>query len=255
MNGFNIYAKNSNPTYADDITCLNGSPNGLQSMLNICFLYSCKWRFQFNARKSEIIIFENSSNACRNNFDTHQWHIGDETILVSTECKHLGILLDKKLSNTCRIREACTKGRKAYFSVKSNMTGPVNPLTMASLYKKVVIPTLLYGCELWNNLSKSDLRKLNQFQHFVLKNIQGFSTRTRSDICESMLGLADITREMDRRKLLFFGRLCNLDPQSNTKSIFRFRLFDFISKQGSSHMSKGFINDIVGLLNRYMCTL
>ncbi|KAK3106167.1 hypothetical protein FSP39_014105 [Pinctada imbricata] len=244
------FVKNSNPSYADDITCLNSSPNGLQSMLNICFTYSCKWRFQFNAKKSIIVVFENV-RIQRRNFETRKWYIGTEIVTVHNECKHLGILLDRKLSNTCRIIEACSKGRKTYFSLKSSMTGPVNPVTMANLYKKVIVPTVLYGCELWNSLSKSDVRKLNQFQHFVLKDIQGFNIRTRSDISESLLGLTEIIREVDRRKLLFFGKLCSLDTQSNTKGIFRLRIFDFVYKQDNSSSCKGFVVDVVKLLHQY----
>ena len=63
------------------------------------------------------------------------------------------------------------------------MPGTVNPLTATSLYRKDILPSLLYGCELWNELSISDTKKLRQLQHFLVKDMQGFETRTRSDMC------------------------------------------------------------------------
>ena len=92
------------------------------------------------------------------------------------------------------------------------MSGTVNPLTVTSLYRKVILQSSLYGCELWNELSISDTKKLSQLQHFLVKEMQGFVTRTRSDMCESMLGLLEIVREIDKRKLLFFCKLCHLEP-------------------------------------------
>ena len=214
-------ANTSNPSYADDIACLNDSPKGLQVLLNTCYSYSCKWRFNFNAKKSVVIMFEYTRTHVHNrHLDRYQWYIGIETIPVVDSCKHLGITLDRRLTNACRVHEACSRARKSYFSLKSNMPGTVNPLTATSLYRKVILPSLLYGCELWNELSVTDTKKLSQLQHFLVKDMHGFETRTRSDMCESMLGLLEIVREIDKRKLLFFCKLCHLQPATNTKNIF-----------------------------------
>jgi hypothetical protein len=57
------------------------------------------------------------------------------------------------------------------------------------LVTSIVIPSVLYGCEVWNDLKNKDLLLLNKLQHFVAKHAHKFSTLTRSDICESMVGL------------------------------------------------------------------
>ncbi len=82
----------------------------------------------------------------------------------------------------------------------------LNPLTSASLYRKIIMPTVLYGCELWNHLTKAESDELNKLQHFIVKKIQGFNIRTRSDMCESMLGLYRITSEIDKRKLMLLHK-------------------------------------------------
>ena len=90
-----------------------------------------------------------------------------------------------------------------------NPTG-LNPMTCASLYKKIVIPTIIYGCEIWNHLSVAEVDKINRTQRRIVKNIQGFSLRTRTDIFESMLGLHPLSSEIDKRKLIFLHKIMSL---------------------------------------------
>jgi hypothetical protein len=82
-----------------------------------------------------------------------------------------------------------------------------NPLALIKLYKTVVIPSCLYECEVWNNFKNQDSRLLNRLQHFIAKHIQQLPKLTRSDICESLVGLNPITCEIEKRKLYFFGKL------------------------------------------------
>ena len=84
-----------------------------QVLLKTCYSYSCKWRFNFNAKKSVVIMFEYTrTHVIR---DRYQWYIGIETIPVVDSCKHLGITLDRRLTNACRVHEACSRARKSYF--------------------------------------------------------------------------------------------------------------------------------------------
>lgn len=111
-----------------------------------------------------------------------------------------------------------------------------------NLYKKVVLPSTLYGCEIWNELKSQDYQLLNKFQHFIVKDIQGLKTSTRSDMCESLVGLRPITSEIDKKKLLFFEKLCNFSHDILVKKIFLFRLFTYLNdKQDKSF---GYVKDI-----------
>lgn len=90
---------------------------------------------------------------------------------------------------------------------------------------------------------------LNQFQHFIAKRILHLKTLTRSDMCESLLGLHPIMACVDRRKLYFFQKLCNLDGKYLSKRIFLLRLFSFYYDTERKHL--GFIPDIIKLLYQY----
>ena len=47
-------------------------------------------------------------------------------------------------------------------------------------------------------------------------------------MCEAIFGLQPIVSEIDKRKLQYFGRLCLMDTNTLTKTIFLNRLFTYI---------------------------
>ena len=117
----------------------------------------------------------------------------------------------------------------------------VNPVVATSLYKKIVLPCLMYGSELWNNLRQQDHTELNKLQHHVVKKIQGFEITVRSDMCESMVGLNPITAEIDK--------LLTLKPASISKQIFIRKMYMFLT--GRPIPQTGFIPDICNILSKY----
>lgn len=77
---------------------------------------------------------------------------------------HIGIVINNKLTVSDRILSACRKGQKAYYALNDVGSNYFNPLTLSHLYKTIVLPTVLYWCELWNNISANDYQRLNVFQ-------------------------------------------------------------------------------------------
>ncbi|XP_067679737.1 uncharacterized protein [Haliotis asinina] len=67
----------------------------------------------------------------------------------------------------------------------------------------------LFGCKLWNNLSKAQVLALERSERAALKIAQGLprSTRTHTCICNALLGWTSLESEIDKRKLLFLGNL------------------------------------------------
>ena len=236
------HIRSCNPGFADDITCINLTPNGLQTMLDTAYQYSCKWRFQFNSGKSNILCY----NQKLHNDQTLEFSLGDSKIKPSNASLHLGTT---DLLSTSDIDSSCRKGRNAYFAIVGMGSQTLNPLTVTSLYSKVVVPTVLYGCEMWNNLSKKDLCNLQIFQHFVVKHIQGMHRRTRSDMCETMLDLFRLTVVVEERKFMFLQKLCQIEPNILSIQIFTFRLFQCLLSPDRKQL--GFIPDTIGILQKY----
>ncbi|KAK3098279.1 hypothetical protein FSP39_017911 [Pinctada imbricata] len=208
-------------------------------------VHKCIWRFKFNAQKSCVIKFR----ATGAKMEELSWNLGGVELPVEISCTHLGIVINQKCNCSDRISLACSKGRRTYFSLADIGSSYLNPMTISHLYKTVVQPTILYGCELWTNLTKQDFQKLQTLQHFICKNAMQLPTRCRSDIYESFFDILPIHSEIDRRKLLFFGRLCQMSTESLPKEVFLARLFSYCEHISSSQ--SGFIPDILNVLASY----
>ena len=219
---FNI--PSSNPTLADDICIIALTPQGLQNVLDSVFEYSQRWRFTFNAAKCNVLYFHQKGP---NYADNLSWNLGEGCIKISKSYNHLGIHLNSKFDPGERTSNACRKGRQAYFALKTSEH--LNPITVSKLYKRVVLPSVLYGCELWCDLRAKDIGTLNKFQHFIAKHTMGLPCHTRSDMCES--------------------RLCELDTTHLKKRIFITRLFSYLLKNDIKHY--GFVQDIIPILMKY----
>ncbi|VDI82238.1 Hypothetical predicted protein [Mytilus galloprovincialis] len=230
----------SNPSFADDVVCIGTSPQKLQILLNCAYDYSLRWRFEFNPLKSVILCYKNELE--------HVFNLGDNDVNILTETRNLGILRTVDLSPSSDIQLSCRKGQNAYFAIAGTGTCLLNPLTVCSLYNKIVIPSVLYGCELWNGLKMKDITSLETFQHFIVKHIQGLSRRTRSDMCESMINLERLPVLVEKRKLTFLCKLCEMKAESLTKQIFIYRLYQFFGD--TCRKQYGFIPDVINILSK-----
>jgi hypothetical protein len=172
----------SNPTFADDIALIAMSPLHLQRLVDIVYRYCNTWNVDINVDKSNVVVFNKKRKQPQVGII-----YGSEYINQTNSSKHLGILQESNMKLHTRINERIQKGKNAFYSMAGQGLHPsgVNPLVSVGLYMKIVIPTVLYASELWNDMSASDLTAIETFQHFAVKKIK-VST---FDMSESMLGV------------------------------------------------------------------
>ena len=116
------------------------------------------------------------------------FHFGNDTIRQETSANYLGILQITTLKSTKRTREQIQKGHNSFHATVGYGVKPLgkSPETAISKYRKLTAPNVLYGCDVWNNLSHTKSLELDRFQLQVAKRIQCFPMCTRTDICESI---------------------------------------------------------------------
>jgi hypothetical protein len=76
-------------------------------------------------------------------------------------------------------------------------------------------------------LSKTELLLLERAQRYIAKSIQGLERRTRTDMCNGLLGWTSIEGYIDMKKLLYVGNICRQDNQLLPRRIFVTRLLMF----------------------------
>ena len=113
--------------------------------------------------------------------------------------------MDKYLSMSEAVSEACRKLKSTFFSITKNGLSPrgLNPLTFASIYKTVVLPKAIYGCELWNTLSTSNVSQLEKAHRLCLKYMQNMPMYTSTVFVLNSLGTVPIENAIDHKKTHF----------------------------------------------------
>ena len=220
-------------------------------MIRICYNSSCNWRYEYQPPKCTVVVCnESESEFHRSN---RVWQIGDAYIDEDDCYKHLRIHCNKYLSLDENMKSATIKLKSTLLSLGNcgvHEEG-LNPITSKHIYKTIVLPKALYGCEIWDNLSIKHLDMLEMAHRFCVKYLQSLPKRTNTDLALSLINLQNIEHEIDYRKLMFLRQLCCLPLDYTAKEIFLYRLVNF---NGRISSQRGFIPDIHRILEKYSLT-
>ena len=243
---FNINC--GNPAVADDKLVLSLAKIGIDVMVNICKNHSDKWRYEFQPPKCTIVVYNESPLDYR--ISKRIWNMGDARLEEDVLYKHLGVCLNKYLYIDDNVKEAANKLKGTLLSLTNSgiHDGGLNPLTSKRIYKAVVIPKALYGCELWNSLLPKHMEILEKAHRFCVRFIQSLPRSTSTDVAFTLLNLNCIEYDIDYRKLIFFGQLCNLPPQYCIKEFFIHRLIEYRNR---ANIMREVIADIYRILGKY----
>ena len=82
----------TSPSFADDISLLSIYPTFLSSLMNLCYAYSIKWRYEFNQVKSGIVTFGESKRVHSKAMKESTWVLGGGSVAELYEYKNLGVV-------------------------------------------------------------------------------------------------------------------------------------------------------------------
>ncbi|CAC5375857.1 unnamed protein product [Mytilus coruscus] len=238
----------SSPVQADDISLIATNHESAQEMVSICERYSESWSFSFSPAKSKLLQFGKKLTGA-------DIFLYKEPNIPVKSATHVGISLDTSMKTMDRTLKACRTLKATTASVIRSCIHPavLNPIVCAKIIRQVCYPKALYGCEIWGKLSKTETFMLERTHHYVCKFIQGFPRRTRTDMCLSLIGWFNLDSFINERKLLFFGRICNLPQRAISFRILVRRLFElkYFNQQNIINCASDFSKDCVDLLYKY----
>ena len=125
------------------------------------------------------------------------------TVIEQTVQRHVGILLSSTMKKTDRILLACKKLQTSFFTIIGSGMKPsiTSPLTLLHLFHTVCMPRRLFGCELMNYITLTEVNMLETTYRFCLKYMMCLPKRTKTNICLASLGVKSIEYYIDRCKL------------------------------------------------------
>ena len=132
--------------YADDVVIFANSPQELQTEMHKLFLYCEKWKLKLNTTKSKVVIFKRRAPNV-----AHRWVFGGAEISTTDAISYLGVMFSSSGSFTqaqCKLAE---QAHKAVFLLyrRINRFRNMKISEILGLFDKIVLPILLYGCEVW----------------------------------------------------------------------------------------------------------
>ena len=212
---------------ADDITLTSVKVSGLQKLIDAVENYSLKWRFEFNPVKTTVITFGESTQVNNVNKKLRQWTLKSVAINEKASWDHVGINLSGNFSSVDRTKKSAKKGKSVIGSLSKVgfYAAGLNPICGSNIWKSFALPAMLYGSELWNNLTTTETEILNRSSTFAAKRLQGMCMTTHSEAALGCLGLWSTMAYVDKTELLFFGNLCRANPNLLHKRVFTARLF------------------------------
>ena len=175
--------------YADDMVLIAASQSDLQALLNITAAYATHWHYTFNAAKSFVLVFSESTHSHSSLHAQRHWSLGSQVITECDEIKHLGILHTVNPSSLVRTLDHCSAGRSAFYSLfpLAPHAGGVHPLVSYGLYSAICVPIFIYGSELWD-ISSRQLLLLECAHRKILCTLMGLPVRCRMSALFGLLG-------------------------------------------------------------------
>ena len=132
----------TSPSSADDISLLSIYPTFLSSLMNLCYAYSIKWRYEFNHVKSGIVTFGESKRVHSEAMKERTWVLVGESVAELYEYKNLGVAKNYIGSFSANADDNIDKTRKkAGMLFSSNFDRrKVNPLTYIKFWRQACLP-------------------------------------------------------------------------------------------------------------------
>ena len=190
--------------YADDLATATLSKRKTDKLHDLVYEYGNRWRFQFNAGKSAVLVFGESKNDHDKAIKDRGFKLGCQRVIEKCTYDHVGVKACLFSYDETRVEEKISKGRKTLnaasgLGIRRN---GLNVMTCNKIFWSVVVPTLLFGCGLWI-LNVKDKDNLQAFQRYAGRRIQRFPQRSPNASSFFGLGWMKLTTFVAAKKVIF----------------------------------------------------
>ena len=235
-----IYNVKSSPVgYADDVAAASTSKNKMDRVLSIADEHSKKWRYDFNASKSAILVHGETEPVNKRNIQYRNYWLGDEGVKEKKEYDHVGLKSCNCKNYIARTEDKIGKGRRSLNAATSLgiRKGGLTIYSCNIIYWCMIVPIVTYGCELWI-LKENDIESLDKFQRYAGRRIQRFPPHSPNEACFRGLGWMRLENFIYGKKLIFIRTILIMDDTCIYKSVLKIRAIQF-----NENIRSGMINE------------
>ena len=203
--------------YADDTVICSESPEMLQEALNRMSEYCDLWKLQVNVQKTKIMVFSRGKIRKLPIF-----LYKNEKVEIVFDFKYLGLNFSYNNKFGIAQKHLYDKASKAMFSLLRKCRKLMLPSDIQfQLFDSMIVPILLYGCEVWCHQLSDLARKLQlRFYKIVLK----LGKSTPSNMVFGEVGQLPVDLQAKSRFLCYWFSLAR-EENSTKFSVAAYRFF------------------------------
>ncbi|KAJ4425966.1 hypothetical protein ANN_27592 [Periplaneta americana] len=155
--------------YADDVNMLGENSQTIRENTEILLKTSKEIGLEVNPEKTKYMVMSRDENIVRNG----NMNLGNLSFEEVEKFKYLGPTVTNINGTREEIKHRINMGNAFYYSVEKLLSSSLlSKNQKVRIYKTVILPVVLYGCETWT-LTLREEHRLRVFEHKVLKKIFG----------------------------------------------------------------------------------
>ena len=224
-----LYHTPSTPVgYANDLATACTNNWKIERVMDIVHRHGCTGRYEFNAKKSGVLVYGEGINEHKQNAPNRAFRLGTAKVLEREHYDHVGIRAVISDDDISGIEERLSKARRTFNAV-AGIGIRSSGLTMATcnvIFWTIVVPAALYRSEIWI-LNAQSTALIEAFQIYACKRIQRLYSRVPNAPALYSLGWMRLDGYIQVKKMLFIRSVMTLDDQTLSRKVFceRARVF------------------------------